>query len=129
MPDLRQLEADLAQNLEDSILQTLGYREYAVSIGATSLEPRPQVTEVDVKAIPDFQVHKYLTAMGPGANMPNAIFSIEVSRNVPEDLVRSRDPWTITRGSRVSTCKLIDLMITDTRFIATVGVMKTQNNL
>jgi hypothetical protein len=84
---------------------------------------------VDVKALPDSQVSKYLTAMGPGSGMPNAIFKIEVSRNVPEDLVRSRDTWTVSRGSRVSTCKLIDLLVTDTRFVAIVGVMKTQNNL
>lgn len=124
--NLRQLETDLGQQVEDKLAQALGYREYTVLIGETKLSPSPEVTEIDTRDLSEAQVTKYLSALGVGAKLPSAMYQVLVSRNVPEDLVRSRASWTITRSARSSVCKLVGLTVTDTRFKAILAVLKSQ---
>jgi hypothetical protein len=127
--NLRQLETDLGQQVEDKLAQALGYREYEVKIGETLLDPRPEVIEIDTKDLSEAQITKYLSALGVGAKLPSAMYQILVSRNVSEDLVRSRLSWTITRSDRASVCKLVGLTVTDTRFKAILAVLKSQVNI
>lgn len=124
--NLRQLETDLGQQVEDKLAQALGYREYGVTIGETLLDPSPEVTEIDTRDLSEAQVTKYLSALGVGAKLPSAMYQVLVSRNVPEDLVRSRSSWTLTRAERTSVCKLVGLTVTDTRFKAILAVLKSQ---
>lgn len=124
--NLRQLETDLGQQVEDKLAQALGYREYTVLIGETELSPSPEVTEIDTRDLSEAQVTKYLSALGVGAKLPSAMYQVLVSRNVSEDLVRSRASWTITRSTRASVCKLVGLTVTDTRFKAILAVLKSQ---
>jgi len=124
---VRDIEVKLA-SLEDNILNNLGYREYAIAIGATELTIKPEVIQKSIRAYSDGQMQRFINAMG-GQGNPIAFFQIALSRDISEALVRQYDYWTLTRDGLVAKGLLVDLIVEDARYIATVGVIKISGEM
>jgi hypothetical protein len=124
---VRDIEVKLT-SLEDNILNNLGYREYTIAIGATELTIKPEVIQKSIRGYSDGQMQRFIDAMG-GQGNPIAFFQIALSRDISESLVRQYDYWTLIRDGLVAKGLLVDLIVEDARYIATVGVIKISGEM
>lgn len=124
MATVREIEVELA-DLEDRILNDLGYREYTVEVNSTIITPQPKVVHKSISNFKQEKIDTFVRALGSGRN-PSSYFVLEISRSVSEDLVRHKGYWTLTRGSLVSTCAMVDYTQTDSRHKVTLGVIKIE---
>lgn len=116
-------------SLEDRIGASLGYRETTVKIGNTLVTPTPKVVNANQKAYSDDQLKGYTIRLGTSQSAKSlgntiTLFTVKVSREFPERILKSNNHWYLTRGTYKATCLLLDFKITPSRFIATIGVLK-----
>lgn len=117
-------------SLEDRIGSQLGYRETVVRVGNILVTPTPKVVNANQKAYSDDQLKGYTirlgSSQGASKSLGNTItlFTVKVSREFSETVLKSNNYWYLTRGTYKATCMLLDFKITTSRFIATIGVIK-----
>lgn len=119
---VRDIEVRLA-SVEDTLLSRLGYREYTVRVGNTTLEIAPEVIQKSLKAYSDDQLRKFIQSLGSRGN-PIAYFEVAVSREIGEPLVRSMDYWYLSRDGYQATCLPCDIQVDDSRYLLVLGVIK-----
>lgn len=124
---VRDIEVRLG-GLEDNILDNLGYREYAVSVAGVPLDPPPEVIQKSIRSYTEGQMQRFIDAMGGNGN-PVAFFEAYISRLIPESTIRTFDYWTIARDGFTAKCLLVDLVVDDSRYKATLGVVKVSGDL
>lgn len=119
---VRDVEVRLA-SLEDKILEGLGYREYFILIGTTPVKILPGTTQKNQSSYTSEQLQGFADRLG-GQGNPIALFKVAVSREVPESLIRSSAYWTLTRSGYTAKCLPIDIVVTDSRYVVLLGVLK-----
>ena len=127
MTGVRGIEVALG-GLEDNILSNLGYREYSVSVGGVTLDPPPEVIQKSIRSYTEGQMQRFIDAMGGNGN-PVAFFEAYISRLIPESTIRTYDYWLISRDGFTAKSLLVDLIVDDSRYKATLGVIKVVGNL
>ncbi len=110
-------------SLEDRILDRLGFREYEVKVGDTILSPSPKVTQKNITSYSPDQLRGFADKLG-GQGNPISIFTLDVSREVSEGVMRTFDYWTLTRESYEATCLPVDFSVGDERVKVTLAVIK-----
>jgi hypothetical protein len=119
---VRDVEVRLA-SLEDKILSNLGYREYTLKIGTTSIPILPGITQKNMTSYTPAQLQGFADKLG-GQGNPIAIFKLALSREIPEATVRQFAYWYLTRSGYEAKCMPIDIIVTDSRYIITLAVLK-----
>ena len=119
---VRDLEVRLTR-LEDNILGRLGYREYTVTVGSTLLDPVPEVLQKSVNAYSETKLASFINALG-GQGNPISFYELQVSRLVPESLIRSFVYWTLLRDGLESTCLPVSITVEDSRYKVILAAIK-----
>lgn len=123
---VRQVEVDLS-GVEDRVLDSLGYREFQVTIGETIIEPKPKITEKPLSSYSESQLRGFADSLGGNGN-PISTFKLELSRLIDESIIRGFNYWTLTRSSYVATCLPLEMVVTDSRIKVLLGVIKVETN-
>lgn len=126
MGNVRRIEVKLA-SLQDRILGKLGYREYSLSISGTQVDILPGITQKNITSYSPDQLSGFADRLG-GQGNPISIFRLELSREVPESLVRQFGYWILSRDGYVADCLPLDIQVTDSRYIVLLGVIKQTAN-
>jgi hypothetical protein len=127
MANLRQIQVNLEQSVNDRVNQALGFREWAVQIPHFGdLQPRPEVKQANPRQFSEAAIANFLDVVGQNG-IPNALFNIFVSRNIPESVINTGNYWVLQRDDQEQpmNCIVLQKVIKDDRFIVTVGVVKT----
>jgi len=124
---VRDLEVRLTR-LEDSILGRLGYREYEVKVGNQLLDPQPEVVQKSVASYSETKLASFINALG-GRGNPISYFELEVSRLVPEAVVRSYQYWSLKRDGFVSECLPVSITTTDARHRVILAAIKIAQSI
>lgn len=109
--------------IEDTILDSLGYREYEVTIGANTVTPRPEVINKPLQAFSDGQIRQFIDSLG-GQGNPIAYFKVIIARTFLEAIVRDFAYWTLTRETYEAQCLPVQIKVTDSRYEVLLGVLK-----
>jgi hypothetical protein len=119
---VRNLEVRLTE-LEDDISQNLGYREYIVKVGSTTLDPRPYC---DMKKVEDFKpgTLDLFKQNLQGNTTPIGFFSLNISRTIPENIIRTYDYWYIIRDGIESQCLPVSIQVEDARYKVMLAIVK-----
>jgi len=126
MSTVRNIEVKLA-SLEDRILGGLGYREFTVSVNGTILNPVPQVKQITTTDYASRDLAEAFDKIVGGNGSPRGFYQLFISRDIPEDLLRSFNYWTLSRGSYTATCLVINYKILDSRILVNLGITKVEN--
>lgn len=126
MGNLRKLEVRLGQNVEDRLLQRLGYREYLVTApSGDEISPRPRVEQIDINRISETLAAELLR-MSPDARMPNALYKVYLSRNFDYAEFTEGGTWLLQRDDwdEATSCAIFHHQEKDARIELTLGVLK-----
>lgn len=126
MTTVRGLEVELTV-LEDGILGNLGYREYTVQVGGYVLNPVPEVVQKDAGAYGQTAMNMFIDRLG-GEGNPIGFYELQISRAIPEEVIRALEYWTISRDGYVAECLPVALVVTDSRYKVTLAVIKIAEN-
>lgn len=118
---LREIQTKLGATVEDTVLQKLGYREWAVTpSGASAPLPfRPEVIQLD--GYPkQLAYNDYLTS--GYADTPRNFYVVKISRHdTPLETLTVEGRWTLQQdGQDPVEVTLAKLVQTDDRFLATL---------
>lgn len=93
MVDVRAIEAQLTRDVEQQVLQDLGYAEWSVTLpGATSpITPRPQVKQLDPKAMARIAPVMH-DGSGPGYDVA---WEIKIPRTTSASAVQAYGLWRL----------------------------------
>jgi len=119
---VRDLEVRLSE-LEDNISHNLGYREYLVKVGDTTLEPRPYC---DMKKVEDFKpgTLDLFKQNLQGNTTPIGFFSLNISRVISESTIRAYNYWYIIRDGIESQCLPVSIQVEDSRYKVILAIIK-----
>ena len=124
MSNVRDTEVKLT-GVEDRLLARLGYRLYDVYVGNQLVDPPPAVTEKPLSSYTGTQLQGFVDALGGNGN-PITTFKLEISRLVPESILREFNYWRLERDDYVATCLPIELIVMDSRIKVLLGVVKIE---
>ena len=115
---VRDIEARLASQVEDQVLQRLGYREASVSLpDATVVEPRPPVKEMSQQQARQAVGEQILTSLG-SEYRPVTLFEVQVPRTYPPAQVRAEGVWTLALdGEEPTDCRALLITRKDARWV------------
>lgn len=125
MTTVRQIETLLGSEVEDRVLQQLGYREFSVRLpNGTLLDTdRPEVKQLDYARISEAEAAKILDITG---EIINDVYDVRISRLITEDVVRTGGFWELTRdGQPTMQCLLTSVTIKDAWWRCRLVVIKT----
>lgn len=93
MSTLRQTEARLARDVEDSVLTRLGYNEVAVwAPNELRIEPNPLVVEMNEQAMRKAFSEQVLMDLAP-PNRPAIVWEVSIPRTHTPDQIRTEGVW------------------------------------
>lgn len=119
---IRDVEVRLT-GLVDRLGDKFGYREYAVRVGDTYLNNKPEIKEKDINSFSPTQLANFANSLGNTGN-PTTFFQLNVSRLEPEELVRGFNYWYLERGVEVIKCMPVSLVENDSRYVVILGILK-----
>lgn len=119
---VRDVEVRLTKT-EDQILGRLGYREYSVTIGTTTLDPVPEVIMKPSSSFGSDQIQDFIRQLGDSGN-PVAYFKVTISRLIPESVVRQFARWRIARDGYEADCLPVSIEVTDSRYVVIAAILK-----
>ncbi|CBA17876.1 virion structural protein [Acaryochloris phage A-HIS2] len=124
MATVREIEVNLGQTVDDRVSQLLGYREYTVTLpdGTVLSQDRPKVTQMKYDRLSQEVAAEVLRITN---NIPNNVYNVRISRNIPEDSVRFGGDWVIQRdGRQAITCALAGITERNAWLDCTLVVLK-----
>lgn len=119
---VRSIEVELA-SLEDEILDSLGYREFTVTVGSTVISPNPEVVDTPKKNLSTAVYQGYLQTLGNNGH-PTNFFKVTISREVAESVIRQAKYWRLTRESYSAECLPVEIVVQDSRYLVMLAVIK-----
>ena len=114
---VREIEARLASQVEDKVLERLGYREAEVTLpDRTVVQPRPPVRELTQAQAKQKVAEQILTSLTEGYR-PVTLFEVLVPRTYPPSQVRAEGVWGISLdGEDPTDCKALLIHRGDARW-------------
>lgn len=101
-PTVRQTEARLAGDVEDKILQRLGYREYEITLpNGEIVTPRPKTSELSSQQASRAFSEQILNELS-GSHRPATIWKVEIPRTYPPSKIRTEGVWVVTPDEEMS---------------------------
>lgn len=95
MSSVREIEARLAGQVEDKVLERLGYREYKIVTPLGEIiEPRPDVSEMTTHAVKRQFGEQILTELATG-NRPATIWKVAIPRTYTPQQIRIEGVWQV----------------------------------
>lgn len=92
---VREIEARLAGQVEDKVLERLGYRECTVILpDGTEVQPRPSVKELTAAQAKQQVAEQILTTISEGYR-PVTLFQVGIPRTYPPAQVRAEGVWKL----------------------------------
>lgn len=92
---LRDIEAKLAANVADNVLQRLGYREIAVRLpGGVEVTPRPATKELPYSTQTRVLPEQILVSLG-SPNRPATVVEVAIPKTHPEAAIRAEGAWQL----------------------------------
>lgn len=95
MATVREIEARLASQVEDKVLERLGYREYSIltPLGET-ITPRPEVGEMSASQVKRQFGEQILTELAT-ANRPATVWKVAIPRTYTPSQIRIEGVWQV----------------------------------
>ena len=117
-PTVREIEARLASQVEDAVLERLGYRELQVQLpGGQIVAPNPKSKELSSTEQRTRFGEQLLMELG-GSYRPIIVWQIEIPRTYPSDQVRTEGVWSVKPGDEPTLdCYPLSIEKQDARWI------------
>ena len=115
---VREIEARLARDIEDKVLQRLGYRETEVLLpGGEPIDPRPPVLELTPQQSNRRFGEQVLKELS-GAYRPAIIWEVRIPRTYAPEQVRVEGTWEVKPdGENGTVCIPLSIQRGDSRWV------------
>lgn len=128
MSTIRDLEAELKRDVEHTVLQDLGYAEYAIypPEQALPLNPRPQIRQLDAANFKDARAIESL--IDPNTETrPTNIYEVKISRTYPRSQLVRYGRWRLVWDEEPLVdifASLLGLVQKDAEWVLYLGVIR-----